>query len=147
MTSIKILMIEDHPQFAQMMVHLLEGFQIDVVTTLAAAKERLAAKRYGLILVDLGLPDSQGLDTLRALKGFKVPKVVLTARCDLASGAANCGAIDYVIKTTELTDLLERIMFNVSKIVKPKLRFAPDVFAKLQECLQTCGQPELTLAH
>lgn len=147
MKTVKILMIEDQSHFAEMVVHLLEGLDIDVVGTLNAAKERLATKRYGLVLVDLGLPDSQGLDTLRALKGFKVPMVVLTARFDLSEGASTCGAIDYVVKTTEMSDLYERLMFNVSKVRKPKLRFAPDVFSKLQECLQSSAPAELTLVH
>jgi DNA-binding response OmpR family regulator len=132
----KILMIEDQPAFSQMMVHLMEGLDIEVVDTLGAAIERLEAQRYDLLMVDLGLPDSQGIGTIRALRKWKTPKVVISGRFDISEEVAKePGVIDYVAKTTPLGELSERIMFNVAK-VRPRKRFTDNVFHELRACFE-----------
>jgi DNA-binding response OmpR family regulator len=105
-----------------------------------------------MILVDLGLADSQGLDTLRELRGYKVPKVILTARFDLSSAVTNLGAIDYIVKTTPLPEIYERIMFNIAKVKGSRKLLSPSAFEQLKTCVagsrQWMAEPvrELTLA-
>lgn len=145
-------MIEDHEPFAELMVHMLEGLDIEVVTTLADAKTRLAMCRYSLILVDLGLPDSHGLDTLCELQRYKTPKIVLTARCDLSSEAAALGACDFIYKgdVGSKVDVYERIMFNVAKAQRSRKLLPHNVFEQIKACVTESRvwskAPELTPA-
>lgn len=144
----KILMIEDQRHFAEMIVHGLEGLDIEVVESLGDAQKRLNEERYDLVFVDLGLPDSQGMETLRALRGYKIPKVVLTGRFDIAQEAAQEPFVqDFVVKT-EFIGLYERLLFNVAKVRKTKKpRFEAQVFEQIRACFeQKTYVHELTVA-
>ncbi len=143
----RILMIEDLEHYSNMMVRLLDGLDIDVATSLGEAKVLLGARRYDMMLVDLGLPDSAGLDTLRALKGYKVPKVVLTGQLEVSMEAVELGVADFLHKTDRLEQIYERIMFNVKKIEKAKKpRFSPEVFGQIRACFERSAERELTYA-
>lgn len=131
----KILLVEDQLAFANILVRSLDGLNIHHVETIAAAREWLNKNRADLILLDLGLSDSQGLDTLRAIKDVKVPKVVISGRYDITAEAHELGATDYVVKTTMLSDIVDRIMFNVSKI-KPRKRLSEKVFGEIKMCFE-----------
>lgn len=144
----RILMIEDLEHYSQMLTRLLEGLDIDVASSLAEAHEMLAARRYDMMIVDLGLPDSAGLNTLRALKGYKIPKVVLTGQMNVSEEAVGLGISDFLHKTDRLDQVYERIMFNVAK-VKPRKRFADNVFREIRACFEQSRAPvgvELTTA-
>src|SRR5207248_4278645 len=74
---------------------------LDSVGTLATALERLAARHYDLVLLDLNLPDSAGLDTLRALRATgEHIVIVMTADDDagLPAKALEHGAYDFILK-------------------------------------------------
>ncbi|MCB1955586.1 MAG: response regulator [Rhodocyclaceae bacterium] len=106
----RVLHVEDSGSDARLVAEILSEdgdahFVIELVATLAAARERLAASGAEVcevILLDLGLPDSQGLDTLRATIGLApdMPIVVLTGLDDRARGmeAVAIGAEDYLCK-------------------------------------------------
>lgn len=128
-----VLLVEDNHQFSQLIEMSLEE-DVHVVQSLEAAKGWLEQCRADMILLDLGLPDSQGLDTLRALAKVKVPKIVLTAATDQAVEAAQLGATDYVLKTKEIGEIVRRIQFNINRLAK-RTRFAPAVFAQIKACL------------
>lgn len=140
----KILFVEDQLAFANMIVNSLEGLPIYHVESLSEAKEWLRKNRADLILIDLGLTDSQGLDTLRAFKDCRAPKVVISGRYDIVSKAYESGANDYIVKTTPLPDLLDRIMFNVEK-ARPRKRFSDSTFIQIKACFEA-ARPELTYA-
>lgn len=144
----KILMIEDQRFFADMVVHSLEGLNIEVVENLAGAKAKLSRGGYNLVLVDLSLPDSQGIGTLRELAQYKVPKVVLTARFDISGEVAQYGVCDYIVKQEEgPVGIYERIMFNVAKIEKAKRpRFSAETFSQIRACFERPVELELTTA-
>lgn len=132
----KILLVEDNANFAHSLVYLMEGLDITVVGSLAAARSSLDAGRFNLVLLDLGLPDSSGLDTLRALRGYNVPKVVLTAALDANGEWAKLGAMDFITKSAiGYETMYERIMFNVSKLEK-KPRFTDAVFHEIRACFE-----------
>lgn len=144
----KILLVEDQLAFANMLARLLEGLDIHHVETMAEAREWLSDNRADLILLDLGLSDSQGLGTLRALKDIKTPKVVISGRFDISSEAYHEGAIDYIPKTTQVGEIVERVMFNVAK-VRPRKRFSDNVFSEIRACFEQSRAPfevELTTA-
>jgi two-component system, cell cycle response regulator len=101
-----VLLIEDNPIAVVLARRLLEAaaneFDVVQVGTLAAGLERLAQGDIDLSLVDLGLPDSQGLDTLIAVlhQNPEVPAVVLTAseEGEHVFQAVQHGAQDYLVK-------------------------------------------------
>jgi len=105
--TVKILLIEDNPGDARLIQEMLAAqgqgsLEIETVTRLADALARLGREETDVVLLDLGLPDSQGLDTfIRASYQYpRVPFVVLTGMADEAMGvtAVSEGAQDYLIK-------------------------------------------------
>lgn len=102
---ISVLVVEDDPDNAYLTAHILQqdgSFQFDVVDTLAGARRRLADGDIDVVLLDLNLPDSSGLDTLYAVLRIApdATVVVHTAMPDeeLALQALNIGAEDYLLK-------------------------------------------------
>jgi DNA-binding NarL/FixJ family response regulator len=117
----KILLVEDNPAdfmaFQEALANSKAGaHEIDHVDRLAAGLERVAAKPFDVVLLDLTLPDSKGLPTLAAMhaKAGDVPIVVLTASDDdqLAIDVLQQGAQDYLVKgvVQVYPDLLIRSM-------------------------------------
>jgi len=104
---ISVLLIEDNPADARLIRELLRDVsehpvQFDVASTLTDGIEHMAASDIDVVLVDLSLPDSSGIDTCRSLqdKSAGVPIVVLTGLSDqkTALKALRHGAQDYLIK-------------------------------------------------
>ena len=100
-------MIEDNPADARLVEEYLAQdypgrFSITVAGTLAQAAEEIQAQQYQVILTDLGLPDAQGLGTVRRLQEFddSLPIVVLSGQEDedLGTQIVQAGAQDYIIK-------------------------------------------------
>jgi PAS domain S-box-containing protein len=103
--KIHILLVEDNPGDVRIvceMVRHTPELEIHNVDGLAAGIAQLNAQKWDLVLLDLGLPDSQGLDTLRGVikLGSSVPVVVLTGQDDEDIGqiAVQEGAQDYLVK-------------------------------------------------
>ncbi|HSX61870.1 MAG TPA: EAL domain-containing protein [Tahibacter sp.] len=104
--ALPVLLVEDEAGDARLVVELLREVEpryvLDTVASLAAALDAVQRQRYVAVLLDLGLPDSQGLQTVRALlqTAGHVPLVVLSGRDDenLALRAIQLGAQDYVVK-------------------------------------------------
>jgi two-component system, OmpR family, KDP operon response regulator KdpE len=108
-----ILIIEDEPAIRRLLRGALErgGWQADEAAT--AAEGLTAARRAGceLVLLDLGLPDRDGIELVPILKAEKRAVIVLTAR-DATSekvAALDLGADDYVTKPFDTDELLARI--------------------------------------
>lgn len=108
---IKVLLIEDNPGDARLIAAHLGGtpppgglsFEWQWVDTLAAGLERLRGGRIDVVLLDLGLPESSGLDTVQRLlaKPGRMPAlVVLSGLSDeaVALSALEAGAQDYLVK-------------------------------------------------
>lgn len=109
----RVLLVEDHPPLAEAVCDALRraGFAVDHAGTAADAREMAALADYGLILLDLGLPDGDGTTLLPVLRdGGRVPVIVLTARDQLADRIAGLdgGADDYVVKPVEMPELVAR---------------------------------------
>lgn len=113
--QLSILLVEDNPGDARLVEELLREApeygewapesplpQLDKVRTVNEARNRLRDSDYDIILLDLGLPDSQGLDTLRTVRLLvdDCPIVVLTVESEHAVGlsAVREGAQDYLVK-------------------------------------------------
>lgn len=104
--SLSVLLVEDSPTDVLLAQDALEQdgeFSLTVADRLETALAFLESKHFDTVLLDLGLPDSLGLDTLRRLleRDFVEPVIVMTARDDveLALQAMKEGADDYLIKS------------------------------------------------
>ena len=102
-----VLLIEDNPGDVRLIRELLaeaggDRFKLECATHLSAGLERLVEDDIGLVLLDLGLPDSQGLDTFTKTyaQAPRVPIVVLSGLADedLAIKTVQEGAQDYLVK-------------------------------------------------
>jgi phosphoserine phosphatase RsbU/P len=114
---VRVLLVEDHPGDARLIQEHLAGvegvvFRLERADCFAAALERLARGGIDIVLLDLSLPDSRGLETFLRLHGELpgVPVVVLTALNDelLALRAVQEGAEDYLVKGYVNSNLLAR---------------------------------------
>ena len=107
----RILVVEDEDAIAEPLVTGLrrEGFDVARAATAAAA---LSAGETDLVLLDLRLPDGDGLDVCRALRSRSdVPIIVVTARGEESDRVVGLelGADDYVVKPFGLRELIARI--------------------------------------
>ena len=111
----RILLIEDEPSLGQAVrEHVAAtGHAVDHVLRLDDAKAALRAVDYGLVLLDLHLPDGRGLDLLKSLRsaGDKRPVIILTARDQIRDRieGLNAGADDYLVKPFDLGELAARV--------------------------------------
>ena len=111
----RLLLIEDNLRLADYLSTALRngGFAVDHVSTTADAEGALATTRYDTLLLDLGLPDKDGLIWLGDQRRCHMtrPVLVLTARDsveDLVAGL-NRGADDYLRKPFDLDELIARV--------------------------------------
>ncbi len=111
---IKVLVIDDEPPIRKLLRMGLstQGYQVIDAPNARKALE-LMAQKPDLVILDLGLPDMQGLDLLRSLRDQNeaVPIVVLSSRADETAKvqALDFGADDYVTKPFGINELLARI--------------------------------------
>ena len=101
----RILIVEDDAALGEGLRLTLERYDCTVAPTLAAARQALAAGGWGLMILDLNLPDGSGLDLLRAVRrAGALPVLILTANdleLDQVRGL-ELGADDYVTKPFSL---------------------------------------------
>jgi PAS domain S-box-containing protein/putative nucleotidyltransferase with HDIG domain len=143
---INILLIEDNPTEAQLIEEMLtEGkgarFNLECVDRLATGLARLVANNIGLVLLDLGLPDSQGFATFARVyaEAPQVPVVVLSGVADenLAMKTVHEGAQDYVLKgNLDSSVLLRTIRYAIErKRVEERLRGQTLIFENIQDSI------------
>ncbi len=109
-----ILVIEDDPQIRRFLRATLaaEEYQFHEAVTAAEGIAQAAARQPDLVLLDLGLPDRDGLDIIREIRSWsQMPIVVLSARGQEKDkiAALDLGADDYVAKPFAVGELLARI--------------------------------------
>ncbi len=111
----RLLLIEDHERFAKFVKDGLEkeGFTVDAVDTASSGEAARATVKYDTIILDLGLPDADGLDMLLAWReaGDETPVLILTARdgIDDRVRGLNSGGDDYLLKPFAMEELVARI--------------------------------------
>src|SRR5271157_3804567 len=117
--DLKVLLIEDNPNDVILLKKYLAShgsslLDIEVCQSLTEAKKRLGQGRpeFDVILLDLGLPDSEGLETFTGIhqQAPKIPIVVLSGLDDeeMAMRTVREGAQDYLVKGKLIGDLLSR---------------------------------------
>ena len=116
--TIVTLLVEDNPGDARLIQEALSEivqphFHLKRVENLAGAREALAQQDFAAIFLDLSLPDSQGMNTVRQIElaAPDVPLIVLTGLDDeaLAVEAVRSGAQDYLVKSDVTPHLLARV--------------------------------------
>lgn len=111
----RLLLVEDDPELSRRLSDRLRsaGFAVDAVTNSADAGHWPDLDKMGAIILDLGLPDGDGIDLLRHWRTQRVdcPIIILTARGswqDKVMGL-NAGADDFVVKPVRFEELLARL--------------------------------------
>lgn len=111
----RVLLIEDdHILGSAINDHIIaDGHSVDWVQTIEDAQLAIDAVDYELILLDLGLPDGNGLNLLKDIRqvGAKVPVIITTAQDQVSVRieGLNSGADDYLIKPFDLNELSARL--------------------------------------
>jgi len=123
--AVKVLLIEDNPGYSRLIREILaeakgSPFELECADRLATGLACLAQGRIDVVLLDLGLPDSQGLSTLVKVQAeaSTVPVVVLTGLDDetLAVDAVQEGAQDYLVKGQVDSSLLRHsILYAIER--------------------------------
>jgi two-component system KDP operon response regulator KdpE len=110
---VKVLVVDDEPQIRRALRTSLEahGYEVNAVATGDEGVVGAAEQRPDLVLLDLGLPDMDGTEVIRRIRGFsEVPVIVLSVRESQADkvAALDAGADDYVTKPFGMEELLAR---------------------------------------
>ena len=114
MGPMRLLLVEDNETLAANVAKTFraKGYAVDAVGTADDARTALGTQPYDLLILDLGLPDGDGLDLVRRLRRARsrLPVLVLTARASLQSRVTglNTGADDYLVKPFALEELEAR---------------------------------------
>ena len=109
----RVLIVEDNEELMLLEAERLSarGFSVDIAGRLAQAEDLLSVGKYDCILLDLGLPDGDGLTWLSGLGTNRPPALVLTARGTLEDRVRglNQGADDYLVKPAEADEIAARL--------------------------------------
>ena len=143
-SPVKVLLIEDNPGDARLILELLSAgnvadFALERVDRLQAALERLQEGGVDVVLLDLGLPDCEGLDTFRRAQQSapEVPIIVISGLADerVALEAVRSGAQDYLVKgRIEGPKLARAIRYAIERMQSAtELRASEERFRELAE--------------
>jgi len=111
----RVLLAEDDTSISEPLSRALrrEGYEVDVTADGPATLDKALGEGVDLILLDIGLPELDGLEVCRRVRasGYAVPVLILTARADEVDTVVglDAGADDYVTKPFRLAELLARV--------------------------------------
>ncbi|GHC50378.1 response regulator [Streptomyces flavofungini] len=110
----RVLVVEDDPQLVRALEINLKArkYEVDAAVDGGTAQRLAAARPPDVVLLDLGLPDMDGIDVVRWLRGFsRAPILVVSARqaSDEKVAALDAGADDYITKPFSMDELLARL--------------------------------------
>ncbi len=127
----RVLVVDDEPQILRALrINLrVRNYDVDIAATGSAALEAAAKHPPDLVILDLGLPDLDGVEVIEGLRGWtQAPIIVLSGRADSTDKvvALDAGADDYVTKPFGMEELLARMRAAVRRsgpdTSEPKVR-------------------------
>lgn len=119
----KVLVVDDEPPLLRALVLNLtrRGYEVSTSSTASGALEQIRRSPPDLLILDLGLPDLDGLDVIRGLRVREptLPIIVLSARSTSQDkvGALDLGAVDYVAKPFDMNELVARLRAAIRRSV------------------------------
>lgn len=151
----RLILLEDNPRLRFLLDEAINdaGWRVDGFADIATACEAVATISYDMALVDLGLPDGDGITFICELRanGFQAPVLIITARAAIEDRilGLDAGADDYLVKPFNHNELLARCrallrrspMTITSEILVGRLCFSP----ALQRL--TCEDDEIALSR
>ncbi|MFF7161199.1 response regulator [Streptomyces sp. NPDC008086] len=116
----RVLVVEDDPQLVRALLINLQARQygVDAAPDGATALRLAAARQPDVVVLDLGLPDMDGVDVIKGLRAWtRVPIMVLSARqaSEEKVAALDAGADDYITKPFSMNELLARLRAAVRR--------------------------------
>ncbi len=132
-----LLVADDEPAITELLASALsyEGFAVDIESTGYGALRAALSNRYDLVILDVMLPDIEGVEVCRKLRegGTAVPVIFLTARDATEDKVAGltAGGDDYITKPFSLEEMVARINANIRRASQPVLDAARMVFEDL----------------
>jgi two-component system OmpR family response regulator len=154
---VRLLLVEDSLRLQELLADPLRraGYGLDAVGTVAELLSSVAVVQYDLIIVDLGLPDGDGLVAIRSLRslGHSTPILIITARGSVEDRVIglDSGADDYLIKPFNHAELLARVralLRRPSELQGPVLKFGGVELDEARGEVSCSGKPiELRLSE
>jgi two-component system, OmpR family, KDP operon response regulator KdpE len=122
----RVLVVEDDPQLVRALIINLQvrHYGVDAAPNGATALRLAAARQPDVVLLDLGLPDMDGVEVIKGLRGWtRVPILVVSARqaSDEKVIALDAGADDYITKPFSMNELLARLRAAIRRTEKAQL--------------------------
>ena len=152
----RLLVVEDNEQLAELLAQGLRtaGYETDVLTSLEEASAVLRTTFYAALILDLGLPDGDGLALLRERRhrNNPIPVLVLTARGGLHDRVhgLRSGADDYLVKPFALEELVARLEAQLRRpgnLLGSSLRIANLEFDTTNRQASIDDQPQVLSAR
>jgi two-component system response regulator QseB len=152
----RVLVVEDDRMIAQGLHTALkqDGYAVDGVSDGASAAAALRSSRFDIVLLDLGLPERDGLEVLRELRarGDATPVIIVTARDDVQNRiqGLDAGADDYIVKPFDLDEVAARMRSVLRRAAgrgDPCIRHRGITLDPVSHAVERDGEPVVLSAH
>ena len=152
----RVLVVEDDRMIAKGLHTALkqDGYAVDGVSDGRSAAEALRSSRFDVVLLDLGLPERDGLEVLRELRsrGDATPVIIVTARDDVHNRiqGLDAGADDYIVKPFDLDEVAARMRSVLRRAAgrgDPRIRHRGITLDPVSHAVERDGEPVVLSAH